>query len=159
MAQQLAPFPPEEQPNSVSAFTTRLTRTGSLTTGGLRGGFNAVRQWPKGPALVTIMVGAALCGVITNAISSAGARAKRFAAFVAAEVQKDASSRNIKVITVGEPDSFEASSRPPAERRSKGYMIEANGNRTPYEAVSVQVCPDQEPSCWRVIRVFYGEPS
>lgn len=89
----------------------------------------------------------------------ADARAKRFAAFVAAQVQKDAEMRNIKVISIGEPGSFEVSSRPPVQRRWKGYMVEANGSRTPYEADSIQVCAQPEPECWKVIRVTYGEPS
>lgn len=159
MAQELAPRPSEDQSSPTVAFD-RLFRTGASTTNQLAGGSSPIRRTPKGPALLVVVIGVALCGIIASSIQMSDARAKRFAAFVAAQVQKDAASRNIKVITIGEPaGTFEVNSRSPVHRRSKGYMIEANGNRTPYEADSVQVCADPEPTCWKVIRVAYGEPS
>jgi hypothetical protein len=144
MRQQLAPFSPEYRALAIQI---------------LAGAVRAIRRSPKTPAIVVIILGAALCGVISGAIKSADGRAKRFASFVAGEVEKDAKKRNIKVLVVGAPGSFDISGRPPLQRRSTGHLVEAGGARTPYQAESVQICPSPEPGCWRVTSVTYGNPS
>lgn len=119
---------------------------------------HTIRYSSKTPAVLVLLVGAALCGVVSGAIKSADGRAKRFAAFIAKEVEKDAKSRNIKIITVGAPGSFDLTSKAPLQRRSTGYLVEAHGVRTAYQVESVQVCPSPEPACWKVTRVTYGDP-
>lgn len=158
MRQELASLD-RERAATPTARLVRIARAGATAAGKLSAIIDSIRRSPKSPAIIVVLIGAALCGVVSGSIKAADARAKRFAAFIAGEVQKDAAARNIKVLTVGSPGSFDVTSRPPVRRRSTGRLVEADGARTSYQVESVQVCPEQEPACWRVTRVTYGDPS
>jgi hypothetical protein len=160
MAQDLAPLETEESPTPAPRFA-RLSRNDRAANDAKPTGaafpIGALRRRGGGPALIVTVVGVGLCALIIGAAGLSKLRAERFAAFVAGEVAKDAASRNIKVVAVGHPDSYDLSGRSPAQRRSRGYIVEQGGKRTLYHAESVQVCPSHDSTCWRVTGVTYGE--
>jgi hypothetical protein len=144
MRQELAPFNRERGTFVIHALAA-LAR--------------AIRRSPKTPGVVAILAGAALCGTVSGAIKAADGRAKRFSSFIVTEVKKDAQLRNIRLLSIGAPGSFDVTSRPPIQRRSTGFLVEAGGVRAAYQVESIQICARLEPACWKVTRVTYGDPS